>query len=117
MDQGLRHTTRMPAADRGRRPSPGTNAGPGPAGPWAPIEWRSVGNCRSSDPNLFFPLGRGRAAAEQAEVAKVICRSCPSLAPCLAFALAAHQELGVWGGTTPDERRRIRRPLRAVAAS
>ena len=42
---------------------------------------------------------------EQTEVAKAFCRSCPSKVPCLAFALEARQELGVWGGTSPEERR------------
>lgn len=67
--------------------------------------WRDAGYCRDKDPNLFYPLGRGRAAIEQAEVAKAYCRSCPSREPCLAYALATGQLLGVWGGTSPEERR------------
>jgi WhiB family transcriptional regulator, redox-sensing transcriptional regulator len=81
--------------------------------PPAPAGWRHVGSCRDSDPNLFYPLGRGVAALEQAEEAKLFCRTCPSREPCLAFALVTRQELGVWGGTTPDERRQI---LRSSAA-
>ena len=46
--------------------------------------WRDAGYCRDKDPNLFYPLGRGRAAIEQAEVAKAYCRACPSREPCLA---------------------------------
>ena len=76
---------------------------------WSPASWREVGNCRHSDPNLFYPLGRGAAAAEQAEQAKVFCRSCPSREPCLGFALSTRQELGVWGGLSADERRRLLR--------
>jgi len=83
---------------------------------WSPVSWRGVGSCRDSNPNLFYPLGRGRAAREQAEVAKLVCLTCPSREPCLAFALATDQALGVWGGTSPEERgamlgRRRRTPV------
>ena len=70
-----------------------------------PSTWRDVGYCRDKDPNLFFPLGRGRAAIDQVEVAKAYCQGCPSREPCLAYALASGQLLGVWGGTSPEERR------------
>jgi WhiB family redox-sensing transcriptional regulator len=70
--------------------------------------WREIGSCRDRDPNLFHPLGKGRAAVQQTEVAKVFCRSCPAREPCLAFALSTGQELGVWGGTSPEERRLLR---------
>lgn len=74
--------------------------------------WRDAGRCRDHDPNLFYPLGRGRAARDQAEMAKAFCLACPSRAPCLAFALATQQQLGVWGGTSPDERRLLLGPGR-----
>ena len=48
--------------------------------------WRDVGLCRDKDPNLFYPRGKGRAAVQQAEVAKAFCLVCPSREPCLAFA-------------------------------
>ena len=71
------------------------------------LTWRDVGHCHDKDPNLFHPLGRGRAATEQLEVAKAYCRACPSQEPCLAYALSSGQLLGVWGGTSPEERRVI----------
>lgn len=71
------------------------------------LAWRDVGLCRDKDPNLFYPLGGGRAAVGQAEVAKAYCHGCPSREPCLDFALASNQQLGIWGGTSPDERRLI----------
>jgi WhiB family redox-sensing transcriptional regulator len=79
--------------------------------------WREIGSCRDSDPNLFYPLGRGVEARRQAEEAKGYCGTCPSQEPCLAFALATHQELGVWGGTSPDERRVLWRARRGQVAS
>jgi WhiB family redox-sensing transcriptional regulator len=42
------------------------------------------------------------------EEAKRICRGCPVQIQCLAWALASGVTDGVWGGTTPDERRVIR---------
>ena len=78
--------------------------------------WRDNGNCRDSDPNLFFPLGRGRAAMQQMEVAKAVCADCPSRQPCLAFALDTRQELGIWGGTSPEDRRHLRRAPRKLVA-
>jgi WhiB family redox-sensing transcriptional regulator len=88
-----------------------------PRGRAAPERWREVGSCRDSDPNLFYPLGKGLSARQQAEEAKRVCRTCPSQEPCLAFALATRQELGVWGGTSPDERRQLLRDRRAQVAS
>jgi len=36
---------------------------------------------------------------------------------CLEFALATNQEAGVWGGTTEEERRRLRKGLDVVATT
>lgn len=88
-----------------------------PSEKWAPGNWRDVASCRDSDPNLFYPVGRGRAALEQSEVAKSVCRTCPSREPCLAFALATRQELGIWGGTSPEDRRQFTRGRRKAVAS
>lgn len=82
-----------------------------------PKSWRELGSCRDSDPNLFYPLGRGVAALEQIEEAKTLCRTCPSLEPCLAFALSTRQELGVWGGMSAEDRRRLLRSRRTSVAS
>jgi WhiB family transcriptional regulator, redox-sensing transcriptional regulator len=84
---------------------------------WKPENWREVGSCRDSDPNLFYPLGRGREALEQIEEAKAVCRTCPSREPCLDFALTFRQALGVWGGTSAEERRQILRGRRQPVAS
>lgn len=79
--------------------------------------WRAAGSCRGSDPDLFYPIGRGRSAYRQIEEAKAVCRDCPSREPCLAFAITTRQHRGVWGGTSPDERRRLtRHRVRTVAS-
>lgn len=63
--------------------------------------------CRAENPELFFPVGTGRPAARQVEQAKAVCRRCPVTAACLDWAVRAG-EVGVWGATTDDERRRSR---------
>ncbi len=94
------------------------NQRPPRAAPLGPSTWRDAGYCRDKDPNLFYPLGKGRAALDQADVAKAYCRACPSREPCLAYAMATGQLLGVWGGTSPEERRvLLARGRRARVAS
>jgi WhiB family transcriptional regulator, redox-sensing transcriptional regulator len=61
---------------------------------------------RDQDPELWFPANGDRAAADRA---KAICRSCPVRPACLEWALAANERTGIWGGTTPNERRALRR--------
>jgi WhiB family transcriptional regulator, redox-sensing transcriptional regulator len=74
------------------------------------VNWREVAACRDADPDLFFPVGTAGPALRQIEEAKRICRACLAQAPCLAWALDHGVGSGVWGGTTEDERRAIRRP-------
>ena len=80
-------------------------------------DWRAVARCRGTDPNLFYPIGRGRQADQQIEAAKAVCNGCPSADACLAHAMSTRQHRGVWGGTSPEERRRLARArLRTVAS-
>ena len=76
---------------------------------WDLDDWREVAACRDTDPDLFFPVGTTGPAIEQIEAAKAVCRQCEALAPCLEFALATNQESGVWGGTSEEERRKLRK--------
>jgi WhiB family redox-sensing transcriptional regulator len=80
---------------------------------WSANDWRIHASCRDADLDLFFPSGVTGAAAEQIEAAKAVCRSCRVQAECLEFALITNQECGVWGGTSEDERRKLRRKWRA----
>ncbi|MGY1692951.1 WhiB family transcriptional regulator [Geodermatophilus sp. SYSU D01105] len=59
--------------------------------------------CQTGDPSPWWPE-RGRAA-RQHETALAACRRCPAVAPCLAYALAADERFGIWGGSLPEERR------------
>jgi WhiB family redox-sensing transcriptional regulator len=65
-------------------------------------DWRESAVCASTDPALFFPDKGGATKA-----AKAVCSGCDVRPECLAFALDNFMD-GLWGGTTPSERRRIR---------
>lgn len=85
---------------------------------WAPCEgdWSNRAACLEEDPELFFPIGEGRAAQLQVEKAVVVCARCPVRTPCLTFALRANVPYGVWGGTVPDERTRMKRRMAIVGS-
>jgi WhiB family redox-sensing transcriptional regulator len=72
-------------------------------------DWRAVAACRDTDPDLFFPVGTTGPAIDQIEAAKAVCRECDAKAPCLDFALTTNQDSGIWGGTSEEERRKLRR--------
>jgi len=82
-----------------------------------PANWRDEAACRDADPDLFFPVGPTGPALRQVDEAKRICGSCPAQARCLAWALDHGVTDGVWGGTTEDERRAIRRLPRRLTIS
>jgi WhiB family redox-sensing transcriptional regulator len=76
---------------------------------WDKEDWRDEAACRQTDPDLFFPVGTTGPAVDQIEAAKAVCQSCESQPACLEFALATNQESGVWGGTSEEERRKLRK--------
>jgi WhiB family transcriptional regulator, redox-sensing transcriptional regulator len=76
---------------------------------WDDKDWRQLAACRSTEPDLFFPIGTTGPAIDQIEAAKRVCRGCDAMEPCLDFALATNQESGVWGGTSEEERRKLRK--------
>jgi WhiB family redox-sensing transcriptional regulator len=65
--------------------------------------WRSRSACASAEPSTFFPDSDGHPDA-----ALALCARCAVSGHCLAAALSTAEPEGVWGGTTPDERRRMR---------
>ena len=71
--------------------------------------WRAASACRDTDPDLFFPVGTTGTALEQIKAAKAICKECTVRAECLEYALVNNQESGIWGGTSEDERRALRK--------
>jgi WhiB family redox-sensing transcriptional regulator len=72
-------------------------------------DWREQSACRDTDPDLFFPVGTTGPAIDQIENAKAVCRVCDVQKNCLEYALVTNQDSGIWGGTSEEERRAIRR--------
>lgn len=72
--------------------------------------WRAVAACRHTDPALFYP---NRAAAPDDDAvarALEICGRCPVRTFCLQAGI--DEPFGIWGGTTEEERRELRRVRR-----
>lgn len=72
-------------------------------------DWRHRAACRVEDPELFFPTGTTGSALLQIDEAKAVCRRCPEMEACLAWALDSNLEDGVAGGMSEDERRSLKR--------
>lgn len=72
------------------------------------MDWRHRAVCRDEDPELFFPIGNSGPAVAQTEEAKAVCRRCPVIEECLAYALETGENFGVWGGLGEEERRELR---------
>lgn len=77
----------------------------------ADYSWRKQAICRDTDPDLFFPVGTTGYALVQIERAKQVCGECPVHVDCLDYALETNQDSGIWGGTSEEERRNLRRRL------
>lgn len=74
----------------------------------ADIEWRERAACTGKQ-ELFFNDHRATVVRE----AKKICAVCVVRQQCLAHAMK-HDEFGVWGGLTANERRKARRALKST---
>ncbi|HSJ82232.1 MAG TPA: WhiB family transcriptional regulator [Acidimicrobiia bacterium] len=70
-------------------------------------EWRARAACSGFQHSLFFPTADADIAA--IERAREICMNCAVSPDCLEYALETNQRAGIWGGTTEDERRSVRR--------
>ncbi|WP_327088553.1 WhiB family transcriptional regulator [Nonomuraea sp. NBC_01738] len=58
--------------------------------------------CRDTDPELFFTEAEGART-----LARRRCRPCPVRVECLRDAMHHGEEHGIWGGTSPAERRKL----------
>ncbi len=74
------------------------------------IVWRELGACRGLEPSIFFPDDE-----DEAIDAKTVCGGCNVRVACLEHALTIREKVGVWGGATERERRRIIRQRRRTA--
>lgn len=80
----------------------------------ADYSWRKEALCKDTDPELFFPVGSTGQALQQITAAKSVCGECTVKTECLEFAIETNQDCGIWGGTSEDERRDIRRKMAAA---
>jgi WhiB family redox-sensing transcriptional regulator len=60
------------------------------------------------DPDMFFTEPKEPGYREDVHKAKAVCGPCVYKDECLIWALEKN-EIGVWGGTTEHERRRLKR--------
>lgn len=80
-------------------------------------DWRSLGACRHEDPELFFPIVPTGRGLQQVSRAKAICARCQVRTQCLSFAIETVQDHGVWGGTSEEERRAMRRARNRISGN
>jgi WhiB family redox-sensing transcriptional regulator len=71
--------------------------------------WRNQAACLDEEPELFFSVGSTSIAAMQVRKAKAVCGGCEVARACLRWAMETHQDAGVWGGMSEDERRALSR--------
>lgn len=84
----------------------------------APMEWAEHGACVGEEPAMFFPAvgltaSRGSTGYPEDVMAlpRRICGDCPVFTDCHNWALH-HETEGIWAGTDPFQRRRLRRALK-----
>lgn len=66
--------------------------------------------CTTANPELFFPEGTKEQQGVATYKAKHICSGCTIAKQCLAEALANDEE-GIWGGTTTNERKAMKKTI------
>lgn len=69
-------------------------------------DWRDGADCALPDvnPDIFFVEQGG-----DSRPARAICQLCDVRVECLQYALDAHERIGLYGGASERERRRIRK--------
>lgn len=78
--------------------------------PTSGVDWQDRAACNGLPLALFFGSEREQPPAREVreERARRVCRRCPVLADCLAYAIRRGEE-GFWGGMTEGERKGERR--------
>ena len=72
------------------------------------MTWRNRAACLDKDPGLFFPIWNTAVELDQIAEAKAVCHRCEVVETCLEWAIETHQDAGVWGGLSTDERRALK---------
>jgi WhiB family transcriptional regulator, redox-sensing transcriptional regulator len=75
-------------------------------------KWMESAACRGVGVGAFFPEPGKQEAKERA---KEMCRGCGVREDCLSYSVEFPTNFfGIWGGATPEERRRIRKAREAA---
>ena len=78
-------------------------------------DWMARAACRGLDVNIFYPIGKGAITERAYRKARAICSGCPVAGDCLDYALelpvrfGEGANIGIWAGTSPQQRRDLRR--------
>src|SRR3546814_7523189 len=72
-------------------------------------DWRDQAACRQEDAELFFASDATATGQASVQQALAVCRRCPVVAACQAWALGTRQQFGVWGALTETQRRNVLR--------
>lgn len=70
-------------------------------------DWKQKAACAGMPFDLFFPTPD--TPEDLIAKAKSVCGACPASEACLQYAFETNQVSGIWGGTTEDERKSLRR--------
>jgi WhiB family transcriptional regulator, redox-sensing transcriptional regulator len=66
--------------------------------------WMDQARCAETDPDAFFPeKGQSNRPAKQ------VCSGCEVSGECLSYALRHDIREGIWGGTSEQQRRQLRK--------
>jgi WhiB family redox-sensing transcriptional regulator len=91
--------------------APGRHSTPGDVSDCADVSilgrrppWQRRAACRGRGCDPWFATTR-----EAEEAARAVCEPCPVRRPCLSYALASPELVGIWAGTDERERGRMRR--------
>lgn len=72
-------------------------------------DWVADAACADMEPGIFFPESPTKIGGQpNYGLPRRICRSCDVQRECLDYALRTRQTYGMWGGTTPTQRKRMR---------
>lgn len=67
-----------------------------------PGDWRYQASCSLATAEEHYSVDRTRIKA----IAR--CVACPVIAQCREWAIDNNEQFGIWGGMTPEQRKRVR---------
>lgn len=76
------------------------------------LDWQDRAACGGADPDVFFPASGTSMAVQKATALHlwdVYCIGCPVRSECFTYAVESSPEYGIWAGTLPPLRLKIKR--------